>query len=47
MTAQLRGTYMKQLNELRLLFDNDILSKDEYDEQRSGLVKLMQQLNEN
>lgn len=44
--AQLRGTYMKQLNELRQLYDSEILTKDEYEGQRSNLVKLMCQLNE-
>lgn len=42
--AQLRGMYMKQLNDLRQLYDGGIVNKEEYEEQRSDLVKLMQQL---
>lgn len=44
--AQLRGTYMKQLNELRQLYDNQILSKDEYEEQRLELIVLLRELRE-
>ena len=44
--AQLRGMYMKQLNELRQLYDSDVLSKEEYEEQRSDLVKLLSKLTE-
>ena len=44
--AQLRGMYIKQLNELRQLHDCQILSKEEYEEQRADLVKLMRELNE-
>ena len=44
--AQLRGTYMKQLNELRQLYDSEILNKDEYEEQRLDLVKLLRKLKE-
>ena len=39
--AQLRGMYMKQLNELRQLYDSEILSNEE---QRSDLVKLLRKL---
>ena len=45
--AQLRGMYMKQLNELRQLYDSEILSKEEYEEQRSDLVKLLRKLSDN
>lgn len=45
--AQLRGMYIKQLNELSQLHDCEILNKEEYEEQRADLVKLMRQLNEN
>lgn len=44
--AQLRGVYIKQLNELRQLHDSEILNKEEYEEQRADLVKLMRHLNE-
>ena len=42
--AELRGTYMKQLNELRQPHDSGILDQEEYEEQRSDLVGLMRQL---
>jgi hypothetical protein len=42
--AELRSTYMKQLNELKSLYENEILTESEYHEQRSELVELMRQL---
>ena len=42
--AELCSTYIKQLGELRRLFDNDILSPEEYEEQRSHIVSLMREL---
>lgn len=42
--AELRSTYIKQLNELRMLYDNTILTDEEYMEQRDELVNLMRQL---
>ena len=44
--AELRGTYMKQLTELRQLRDSGILDQSEYEEQRSDIVKLMRELNQ-
>ena len=44
--AELRGTYIKQLGELRQLNENGILTEDEYEEQRGELVQLMRQLKE-
>ena len=35
--AELRGTYMKQLSELKQLLDGD---QDEYEEQRSDIIKV-------
>ena len=35
---------MKQLGELRKLHDNDVLTEEEYEEQREELVYLMRQL---
>lgn len=32
--AELRCTYMRQLNELRVLYDSNVLTEDEYEEQR-------------
>ena len=42
--AQLRSTYLKQLGELRDLHDGGVLSSEEYEEQRSGIVNLLRQL---
>lgn len=42
--AELRSKYIQQLSELRQLFDNDILSPDEYEEQRLHIVSLMREL---
>ena len=42
--AELRSTYIKQLNELKMLYKNGILTEIEYNEQREELVKLMRQL---
>ena len=42
--AELRSKYIQQLSELRQLFDNDILSPDEYEEQRLHVVSLMHEL---
>jgi hypothetical protein len=44
--AELRGTYMKQLTELKQLRDGGILDEDEYEEQRSDIIELMRQLNQ-
>ena len=43
--AELRSIYMRQLNELKALYDANILKEDEYEEQRKDIVKLMRQLN--
>ena len=45
--AELRGTYMKQLTELKQLRDSGILEQDEYEEQRLDIIKLMRKLNQN
>ena len=42
--AELRSTYMRQLTELRKLQEADIITKDEYEEQRSDLVENMRHL---
>lgn len=42
--AELRSTYIKQLGELRRLYDSDVLNVDEYEEQRSHIVSLMREL---
>lgn len=42
--AELRTTYIKQLNEIKMLRENEILTQNEYDEQRDELVMLMKQL---
>ena len=44
--AELRGTYMyfKQLVELRNLFDQGILTEDEYKEQKEDLVDAMRKI---
>ena len=42
--AELRGTYMKQLTEFKQLRDGGILDQEEYEEQRSDIIKLMRQL---
>lgn len=41
--AALRGTYIKQLSEIRQLYDN---GQEEYEEQRLHLVGLMRLINE-
>lgn len=43
-TAELRSTYLRQLSELKTLYDNGILNMEEYEEQRVELVELMRQL---
>ena len=43
--AELRGTYIKQLPELKQLRDSGILDEGEYEEQRSD-IELMHQLNQ-
>ena len=42
--AELRGTYFKQLVELRNLFDQGILTEDEYKEQKEDLVDAVRKL---
>ena len=42
--AELRSTYLKQLGELRQLLDQDVLTEEEYEEQRGDLVDSMRQL---
>ena len=42
--AELRGTYFKQLVDLRNLFDQGILTEDEYKEQKEDLVDAMRKL---
>lgn len=42
--AELRSMYMKQLSDLRQLYDNDILNAQEYEEQRLDIVTLMREL---
>ena len=42
--AELRGTYFKQLVELRNLFDEGILNEDEYKEQKEDLVDALRRL---
>ena len=42
--AELRGTCFKQLVELRNLFDQGILTEDEYKEQKEDLVDAMRKL---
>ena len=44
--AELRGTYIKQLAELKQLRDSGILDEGEYEEQRSDIIELMRQLNQ-
>ena len=44
--AELRGTYIKQLTELKQLRDSGILDEGEYEEQRSDVIELMRQLNQ-
>ena len=44
--AELRGTDMKQLTELKQLRDGGILDQEEYEEQRSDIIKLMRQLSQ-
>ena len=41
---ELRGTYLKQLGELRQLLDQDILTEQEHEEQRGDLVDAKRQL---
>ena len=43
--AELRSTYMRQLAELRKLFDGEIINEEEYEEQRRELVQSMRHLN--
>ena len=42
--AELHGTYFKQLVELRNLFDQGILTEDEYKEQKEELVDAIRKL---
>ena len=42
--AELRSMYLKQMTELRQLYDSGILSEEEYVEQRVELVDLLRQL---
>ena len=42
--AELRGTYFKQLAELRELFDQGILTESEYKEQKEDLIEAMRKL---
>ena len=42
--AELRGTYFKQLVELRNLLDQGILTEEEYKEQKEDLVDAMRKL---
>ena len=42
--AELRGIYLNQMSELRHLFDNGVLTKEEYEEQRIELVDSMRRL---
>ena len=42
--AKLRGTYLKQLSELRDLHSGGVLNEEEYGEQRCDVVNLMRQL---
>ena len=42
--AELRGMYMKQLTELKQLRNESILNEEEYEEQRSDIIKLIRQL---
>ena len=44
--AELRGTYIKQLTELKQLRDSGILDKGVYEEQRSDIIELMRQPNQ-
>ena len=42
--AELRSIYIKQIGKLRQLYDNGVLSKEEYEEQRIELVDSMRRL---
>ena len=42
--AELRSMYLKQMTELRQLYDDGILSEEEYEEQRLELVESLRQL---
>ena len=42
--AELRSMYMQQLTELRQLLANEIITNEEYEEQRSDLIKSMRHL---
>lgn len=42
--AELRSTYIKQLGELKLLYESGVLTEMEFEEQREELVELMRQL---
>ena len=44
--AELRSTYLKQLNELHQFRDNGILTEEEYEEQREDLIDSMRNLKE-
>ena len=44
--AELRSTYLRQLSELRQLRDNEILTEEEYEEQREDLIDSMCNLKE-
>ena len=45
-TADLRSTYLKQLGEIRQLHDANVLSVQEYEEQRADIVELLRELRE-
>ena len=42
--AELRSMYLKQMTELRQLYDSGILCEEEYEEKRLELVDLLRQL---
>ena len=44
--AELCSTYLKQLDELRQLSDNRILTEEEYEEQREDLIDSIRNLKE-
>ena len=44
--AELRGTYIKQLAELKQLRNSGILDEGEYEEQRADIIELMRRLNQ-
>ena len=43
--AELRSAYMKQLSDLKELYDKEILDIEEYEEQRLDIVNLIRTLN--